>query len=135
MSSFTLPSDIKNLPRFIACVSDAARGLGFRPERVGQVELVVEEAIVNICRHGGAAVSIELVCMADEGAFVVQISDSGRPFDPTTAPAPDLKADIASRPIGGLGIHLIKNICDDVQYRREGGRNILRLVFRQVQAA
>lgn len=135
MSSLTLPSDIKNLPHFIACVSKTARGLGFNTERVGQVELAVEEAIANICRHGGATVPIELICMEDAGVFVLQISDSGRPFDPTTAPAPDLKADIASRPIGGLGVHLIKNVCDDVQYCREGGRNILRLVFKQVRAA
>ena len=131
----TLPSNIKDLPRFIACASDAARGLGFKPERVGQVELAVEEAVANICRYGGGFVPIELSCLTEKGVFAVQISDGGRPFDPTAAPAPDLKADIASRPVGGLGIHLIRKVCDDVQYRRDGGRNILRLVFRQAQAA
>ena len=131
IASVALPPALDNLPRFIACVSQAARGQGLG-ERVGQVELAVEEAVTNICKYGGApgAAEVEIVCLAGPAVLVVEISDRGRPFDMTVWPAPDVKADVAQRPIGGLGVFLIKKVTDAVEYRREGGRNVLRLTFR-----
>ena len=57
------------------------------------------------------------------------IADSGKPFDPLEdAPVPDVDAPIDERPIGGLGIYLVRNMMDDMQYRREGDRNYITLV-------
>ena len=60
------------------------------------------------------------------------IADDGRPFDPLTeAPEPDLESAIEDRPIGGLGVHLVRTMMDEVRYRREEGKNRLTLVKRR----
>ena len=55
------------------------------------------------------------------------VDDSGRPFDPTLAEQPDLELGVDERPVGGLGIHLVRSIMDKVSYAREGGHNILKM--------
>ena len=62
------------------------------------------------------------------GEIFAELSDSARAFDPLTqAPSPDLSADAESRPVGGLGIFLVKKHMDEVSYRREGGKNVLSM--------
>jgi len=56
------------------------------------------------------------------------VEDDGKPFDPLQAPPPDLSLPLERRPIGGLGIHLIRNLMDEVSYARVGGRNVLKMV-------
>ena len=62
-----------------------------------------------------------------DGVVMAEISDDGRAFDPLQVPPPDLDADLELRPIGGLGVHFMKTLMDEVAYRREGGRNILTM--------
>lgn len=126
-------AELKALRGFVSCASRAAGGLGFAPERVLEIELVVEETVTNICKYAGLGrpAEVELACLEGEGLFAVEVSDDGKPFDPTALPAPDLGAPLAAKPIGGLGVHLIRRLCDKVAYRREGDRNVLRLEFRR----
>lgn len=93
--------------------------------------LAVEEAFVNICDYAseGTLVQVELVCTVDSGAFVLEIMDTGREFNPLSIPAPDLDIPLEDRKVGGLGVHLIRNFTDGAAWRREGGRNILRLTI------
>ena len=63
------------------------------------------------------------------GSFVVEIADSGIPFDVLSLPDPDTTAGIMDREIGGLGVYFIRKMTDEVSYRREEGRNILRVVL------
>ena len=60
---------------------------------------------------------------------VVEIVDSGRAFDPTSLVSPDTAAGLEERPIGGLGIHLVRTMVDGMEYRREGSRNLLNLIM------
>ncbi|MDD5630139.1 MAG: ATP-binding protein [Elusimicrobia bacterium] len=131
------PALLENLPRFIAVVSDAARAEGLGPQKTGSVELAVEEAVTNICKFAGQGtpVSIELSCLADGVMLAVEIADDGRPFDLTARPDPDLTARLEDRPIGGLGVFLIKKVSDRVAYERRGERNVLRLEFRRPAGA
>ena len=131
--SLKLSSALEHLPQFMSRVRQAAHELGIHPELMGHMELAVEEAIVNICKHGGppGALEIKLSCILENDSVVLEIADTGRPFDPTTRPEPDLTAPLEERPIGGLGVHLIRKLCDGMQYRREEDRNILRLTFRK----
>src|SRR3546814_19164958 len=59
----------------------------------------------------------------DGDRLSLQFSDDGAPFDPTATAAPNLDADIDDRPIGGLGLHLIKQLAEEISYRRDGGFN------------
>ena len=62
-----------------------------------------------------------------EGSLDFIISDTGIPFDPTAAPEADTSLGVEDRPIGGLGIFLVRKIMDKVSYRRENGKNILSM--------
>jgi serine/threonine-protein kinase RsbW len=63
---------------------------------------------------------------------VLLVSDDGPEFDPLAAEAPDTTLAVEDRPIGGLGIELVKRLMDEVRYERSGGRNRLRLARRLV---
>jgi anti-sigma regulatory factor (Ser/Thr protein kinase) len=88
---------------------------------------------VNIFEYSYAEKNgnVEVVCKLDAGNFVIEIIDSGIPFNILTAKEPDITSGISERSIGGLGIFLIRKLMDDVRYRREGDRNILTLVVKK----
>ena len=76
-----------------------------------------------------ASMKLTFRCISDENSLTIEIVDDGRPFDPLTdAPKPDVNAELEDRNIGGLGIHLVRKMMDDVRYRREEGKNHLTLV-------
>lgn len=130
ISSLVLAARLENLPAFIASAMEAAESGRLEHEKLYKIELALEEALVNIINHayGGMEGDIRLTCGTDDrGWFVIEIADRGRPFDATTMPPPELESDIETRKVGGLGIHFIRNLMDEVSYRREGTRNILEL--------
>ena len=128
--STVLPARLEHLEELVKSVSDCARSQGFDRKRIGEIELAVEEAFVNICRYsypgktGDAAIS----CRLDNNRFMIEIADSGIPFDITQLSDPDITAPVEARGIGGLGIFLVKKMMDAVTYRREGDRNVLNLI-------
>ena len=123
----------ENLGRFIESVSDCAKKQGFGQEEIRKIELAAEEALVNIFRYAypERPGDVEVSCKLDEGRFIMEIIDSGIPFDVTAMPAPDVTAGIQERETGGLGIFFIKKMMDEVRYRRENDQNILTLVIRK----
>lgn len=99
------------------------------PARVRfELELAVEEILVNVLKYGyddDQAHSIALSVRYEEGLLSAEISDDGRPFNPLEVAAPDVDAPPGERPLGGLGIYLVKQTMDRLSYRREAGRNYL----------
>jgi anti-sigma regulatory factor (Ser/Thr protein kinase) len=78
--------------------------------------------------YEGKAGDIEVVCRSDNREwFVVEIIDSGKAFDVTSVPPPDLTTDLSDRKVGGLGLLFIKRLIDGAVYRREGEKNVLEL--------
>lgn len=63
----------------------------------------------------------------DGGILEVELEDDARPYDPTAVPHPDIDAPIEARPIGGLGIHFVREMMDGFAYRRSEGRNVVTL--------
>jgi serine/threonine-protein kinase RsbW len=130
LTTLTFPARLDALPRGLALVVECATAAGFPPQRVVEIELAVEEALVNICRYAYPKSSgeVEVRCTQDETRYLlIELIDSGIPFDMLARPAPDFTVDIAQRPIGGLGIPLIRALMDNVTYHRAGARNILGL--------
>jgi serine/threonine-protein kinase RsbW len=130
MTTITLPARIDSLPRGLALVVECATTAGFPPQRVKEIELAVEEALANICLYAypNSHGEVEVRCTQDETRhLVIELIDAGIPFDMLARPAPDFTLDAAQRPIGGLGIPLIRALMDNATYHREGSRNILRL--------
>jgi anti-sigma regulatory factor (Ser/Thr protein kinase) len=91
--------------------------------------VALEEAFVNICSYAysDGTGDAEVSCATEGDAFVLEIADSGAPFDVLSLPEPDTTLDVMEREIGGLGVYFIRRLTDDVSYRRENGRNILRM--------
>jgi anti-sigma regulatory factor (Ser/Thr protein kinase) len=95
--------------------------------------LAIEELVTNCIKYGyddSNDHSIEIVFVVEDGALRMEVIDDGHPFNPLQAPSPDLSVPIEHRPIGGLGIHLLRELADDVSYERRDGTNRLRLTKR-----
>jgi len=119
------------VPDVIALIAGEAAAWGLHPRRLMQLELAVEEAVVNICLYAYEVPPGELLVSIEPGEtrFVVELIDEGVPFDPLAVDEPDMRAAVEDRPIGGLGIFLVRRVMDEVSYLRDGTRNILRLVI------
>lgn len=124
-----LPAALEKLPDFVGPVLAVAASCRLDEEKCNDLELALEEALVNIFAYAypDEPGFIDLSCHRAADTLVIRIVDEGAPFSVTAAADPDLFADILERKIGGLGIHLIKNLMDDVRYQRQGNRNILEL--------
>lgn len=118
-------------------LTECGHEAGLSDIRVSEMELVVEEVLVNILRHGysGDSGLIEFTCKADPiGQEVnVFIADKSEPFNINEALAPPLDLGLESRPLGGLGIVLVKNMTDEILYTRKDNRNELTLIFRNAR--
>ena len=93
-------------------------------------QLALEEILSNIIRHGGTSgpgTSIAIELRANGGGVDLHVVDQARPFDPRTAPEPDLHAPLERRTAGGLGIPLLRSLTSDMRYERIGGSNHLRV--------
>jgi anti-sigma regulatory factor (Ser/Thr protein kinase) len=126
--------DLKDLSLVTARLRDFGRRYQIQSALMGKVNLCLEELLVNIIRHGiedeaGVGpiyVDLELI----PEALRVELLDSGRAFDPfTEAPSPDLESGLEDRPIGGLGVHLVKALANRYEYRRELAQNRVTLWF------
>jgi anti-sigma regulatory factor (Ser/Thr protein kinase) len=90
----------------------------------------IEEILTNIIKYGfdeQGVHPIHITFRNDSGAIEMEFEDRGREFNPLEVGEPDLDTPIEDRQLGGLGIHLVKNMVDVAQYRRVGDRNILLL--------
>ena len=93
------------------------------------VNLALDESVANVILHGFANSSpgheIIVRLYLEPGFVTVAVEDGGEAFNPLDVPEPDLTSPIEQRPIGGLGIHLMRNIMDQLEYHRRDGRNCL----------
>ena len=92
--------------------------------------LALDEVVTNIISYAFPDVQehpIDVRLSLAGDVMQAEIIDAGRPFNPIDVPAPDLDAPVEERRIGGLGIHLVREMMDTLEYAREGDRNILRL--------
>jgi len=102
------------------------------PERISMsLNLALEEAITNVILYaypGKKNKKITIRFEVSGGILMIVITDTGIPFDPTKKEKPDLSLPLHERPIGGLGIHLVKEMMTDVRYTRSGDKNVLTMI-------
>jgi|WetSurMetagenome_2_1015567.scaffolds.fasta_scaffold457580_2 serine/threonine-protein kinase RsbW len=130
--SLILPAVLSSLRPFQAYVRSGVKG--FSQEDLNWLDLVMEEVLENIMRHAyppGVEGRIEVRYRLDSpGAVTLEILDEGLEFDPASAATPDFTGSLQDRRIGGLGLHLVRNIAKSIDYRREDGRNVTTLRVR-----
>ena len=125
---------MESLSPLMEAVLDCARRQDFPPNRLCELELILEEVLVNIIHYAypSGDGEIEIACgPAGEGALRIAVLDEGVPFNPLEKGEPDLNSPIEDRPVGGLGIYLVRHLANEVRYRHEGGKNILALTVRR----
>jgi anti-sigma regulatory factor (Ser/Thr protein kinase) len=128
---FDIAPDIAEIPRLLDWVEECCAQCGVDGETPFKFALALEEAVANVINHAFAGTStpprIAVELAIDGDRVAAEVTDNGRPFDPTAAPEPDRAAPLKDRDVGGLGIHLIRRMMDRVDYRRAGNENRLRL--------
>jgi serine/threonine-protein kinase RsbW len=129
--SLTIAAKAESLGAVTEFVRKGAREASLPEERIGQVDLLIDELITNICIHayrgdmpGDVTVTYSVPA---PGELSVEVADQGAEFNPLKAEPPDLTSSLEARPIGGLGIHLVKTFAASLTYRRDQGWN--RLTF------
>jgi anti-sigma regulatory factor (Ser/Thr protein kinase) len=103
------------------------------PSRISfAIQLCLEEAVANIICHGvatGGAIKIAVALDRDQTGVRLCVEDDGGPFDPTRVPRPATPKNLEDAPIGGLGVHLMREFSTQMHYERAAGKNRLRLSF------
>jgi len=127
-----LPADLASLTSFREFVERSAAAAGADPELLSTIGLVLEELLVNHVRHayGSGKGDSEVACFRRApGHFCIEVVDEAAPFNPLEHASPDLTAAPENRTPGGLGIHLVRSLADEVTYRREEGKNVVTVCF------
>lgn len=129
--SLTLPARAESLGPVTDFVREAAREADLSVSRLGVLDLLVEEIFMNIARHsypkdrpGPVSVTYSVT---GPGELTLEFGDQGIEFNPLTVDPPDLASDLTNRPVGGLGIFLLKAFASSLSYHREQGWNRLIL--------
>lgn len=102
------------------------------PEMVADMQVALDEVLTNIMKYAyidNAEHKIHICLRVFDNVLEAVIEDDGAPFDPLAIPAPDVSAPLHERRVGGVGLHFVRNLMDEVTYDRVGERN--RLVLRK----
>ena len=125
-SHLSLSSSMDDISRIEPFIAHVAQQAGIEGREAKRLRLAVEEAVANIINHG-LATTIKLQAKADERELMLTIDDDGQPFDPTAESSTDFSVPADKRPPGGLGIMLLHQMTDGLEYQRFDGHNILKI--------
>ena len=125
-----LHNDIQQIPQLAEFILTIAEEKQLNQSLSMSLNLALEEAVTNVILYAypkGADGLVTIEAILREKSLDFIVSDSGRPFDPTAVPEVDTDKSLDERPIGGLGIHLVRSIMDEVHYKRTDEKNYLSM--------
>ncbi|MBQ7623076.1 MAG: SpoIIE family protein phosphatase [Bacteroidales bacterium] len=128
--SITLINDKDEAEKLGPFLKDFLSKLELDRKTAGGLRLALEEAVVNVIYYAypeGETGDVTVYAESDRSEVRFTVVDSGMPFDPTAVLSADTTLDAQNRPIGGLGIHLVRKLTDSVSYSRKDGKNVLIL--------
>ena len=123
-----LKNNLSEIQRLARIADDFGRRHQLNAETLHKVKVGLDEILTNVISYAytdGGEHSIITRFSLEQGRLTIEVEDDGRPFNPLNAPEPDTKQLLGERPIGGLGIHLVRKLIDELEYRRQNDRNIL----------
>ena len=126
----SVPGQSSELPALNEWLHQRWAETGLAPETCFPFELALEELFINVAMHGstpGIVPQVEVEFTFDGSTAALTVRDDGPAFDPLAAPPPDVEAALEERPVGGLGIYLVREMMDDVTYQRTATQNCLRM--------
>ena len=125
-----LKNEISEINKLAIFIEELGEELKLTPDLVFNLNLVLEEAVSNVILYAypeGETQEISLSVNLTDNNLVFLLTVSGKEFDPTQAPDADVTLSAEERQIGGLGIFLIRQIMNTVEYQRIDGKNVLTL--------
>jgi serine/threonine-protein kinase RsbW len=125
-----LENELSEIGRLGQELQHFAESIGLSPKIQMQLQLILEELVTNIMRYGYADENrhyITVRVQLQDGDLVVEVEDDGRPFNPLEAAPPDLNLSLEAMPVGGLGLHLVRNLTSELRYERKQEKNRLLL--------
>jgi len=124
-----LTSDLSELGRLAEAVADFGRRHALPEPAMAHMALALDELVTNSIVYGyrGGAGTVRVRLDLAGEWLDAEVVDEAPPFDPFTAPPPDLEASLEERQIGGLGVHLVRTLLDRVDYVRDGAHNRVQL--------
>lgn len=125
-----IENDISEISKLAVFIDELGEEMNLTPELIFNLNLVLEEAVSNVILYAyGEEKHKEISLMANmsDGNLVFVLADSGKEFDPTKVPDADITLSAEEREIGGLGIFLIRQIMDKVDYQRIEEKNVLTM--------
>ncbi|MBQ3733586.1 MAG: SpoIIE family protein phosphatase [Bacteroidales bacterium] len=128
--TLTLTNDINELNRLEPFLEDFFNKNSLDPSLLSSLDLALEEALANVIMYAypeGEKGEVTLTANVADNAICMEIKDKGMPFNPLQQQEANLDVPLKERQIGGLGIHLIKEIMDEVTYAYENGHNVLQM--------
>ena len=128
--SITLPNDVQEVPRLNEFVDSVCEVAELDMSTTLKLNLAIEEAVVNVMNYAypaGTQGQVVIDAKVSDVSLEFVISDSGTPFDPTAKKEVDTTLSAEERGIGGLGIHLVRQIMDSISYDWINGMNVLTL--------
>ncbi len=127
-----LKNDLSELERASTTLDEFGHQHAIPAAALFDLHLALDEILTNVMSYGydddaQHEIVVHLSASPDCPPYHVEIrvEDDGRPFNPLAAAPPDVQASIADRPVGGLGIYLVRRVMDDLEYRRQQGKNML----------
>ena len=130
---YLMKSDYSRLEEMRTVIRMSAESHGFANDAASQIALAVDEACTNLIRYSfpdNNNVPIQLTVITNNKEFIIEIADNGQPFNPDLVPPVDLEQYRKEYKKGGLGIHIMRSVMDDVVYKPATGKkhhNTLRL--------
>lgn len=124
----------ESLQRLASAVEKFGFEQGWPPSLLFQTQLALEELVINVIDHGfrKSGQSLEVQILSSPESIQIDLTDDAWPFNPIAdAGEPDLDAELEDRPVGGLGVHLVQTMMDELRYAREDGKNHLTLIKRR----
>ena len=129
----SIRNDLAELGRLAETLRGFCRDQGVDDEACHDLLLAMDETVSNTIRHGYSDHDPHEILVRvglENRELFLEVEDDARPFNPLEAPEPDVSRPAEERPLGGLGIHLVRQLMTGVEYRHQGGRNVLRMTRR-----
>jgi serine/threonine-protein kinase RsbW len=120
-----LPAELDSVAALLDALEVYAEEAEIPPGIAARLALVAEEVAANVAMHAAGATFFELRVTPGQGALGLSIEDDGPEYDPLARATPDIASTVEERDVGGLGVHLVRQLTQDARYERAVGLNRL----------